>query len=124
MSQRVDIDVFGGMANYQGDLQAQFFTFKNTKAAYAMMVKYGITNKIYIRTGLSFASLAAFDANNLEKNRPRNLDFQTKLQEYSLGLEYRFINPENFKVTPYVFVAGGVFHYNSFIIFCQILGTK
>ncbi|MES2650079.1 MAG: DUF6089 family protein [Bacteroidota bacterium] len=117
MSQRVDIDVFGGMANYQGDLQAQFFTFKNTKAAYAMMVKYGITNKIYIRTGLSFASLAAFDANNLEKNRPRNLDFQTKLQEYSLGLEYRFINPENFKVTPYVFVAGGVFHYNSYTIY-------
>jgi len=111
-AQRIDVDIFGGMANYQGDLQPQFFTFKNTKPAAAIILKYGITDNFYIRTGFTFGGLAAYDADNNQKNIPRNLNFQTALQEYTLGVEYRLFKPETIKVTPYIFVGGGIFHYN------------
>ena len=113
-SQRIDIDVFGGMSNYQGDLRSQFFTFQNANGAAAVMLKVGITNKLYVRTGFSFGGLAAYDADNLKQNVPRNLNFKTAIQEYSAGLEYRFFDPEKFSVTPYIFGGAGVFHYNSY----------
>ena len=113
-SQKIDIDVFGGMANYQGDLRAQFFTFQDANPAAAIILKYGFSDKLYIRTGFTFASLAAFDKDNLKQNIPRNLNFRTALQEYTLGLEYRLFSPETIRITPYVFAGGGIFHYNPY----------
>lgn len=116
-AQRIDVDVFGGMSNYQGDLQFHFFTLEKANPAAAIILKIGLTNKLYIRTGFSFASLAANDASNIPKNQPRNLNFRTGLQEYTAGLEYRFLNPENISITPYLFAGGGIFHYNPYTFY-------
>jgi hypothetical protein len=113
-AQRIDLDIFGGMSNYQGDLQFHFFTFDRAKPATAVMLKIGLTNKIYIRTGFSFGSLAASDETNLPKNQPRNLNFKSGLQEYTAGIEYRFLNPDNFRVTPYLFAGVGAFHFDPY----------
>lgn len=133
-AQRVDVDLFGGMSNYQGDLQEHVFTFTNANASAAINIKYELTDKIFIRSGFSFGSLAAFDADNKAKNVPRNLNFRTALQEYSLGLEYHFVNLEAGRLSPYVFAGGGVFHYNPYTyhntsagvekVYLQPLGTE
>lgn len=113
-SQRIDVDVFGGMSNYQGDLQSHFFTFDHAQPAAAVILKIGVTEKLFIRTGFSFAKMSATDATNSDNNRSRNLNFQSALQEYTAGIEYRFFSPENIPVTPYIFAGGGVFHYNPY----------
>src|ERR1051325_11286417 len=89
-AQRIDVDVFGGMSDYQGDLQLHFFTLEKANPAAAVILKIGLTNKIYIRTGFTFGSLAAADATNTPKNQPRNLNFRSALQEYTAGIEYRY----------------------------------
>lgn len=111
---KMEIDLFGGMSNYQGDLQAHFFTFQESSPAAAFNLKIGLTNKLFIRTGLSFGALRAHDSKNSEINKPRNLNFLTALQEYNAGLEYRFFDPEYTRITPYLFAGGGVFHFNSY----------
>lgn len=124
LSQRLDFDLFGGMSNYQGDLQEKVFTFSNAQAAGGVIAKIGITNKFYIRTGFSFGKIEGYDINNNAKNKPRNLNFQSSLAEYSLGLEYHFINLDAGKVSPYVFICGGVFHYDPYTYYNDGTGNK
>ena len=114
-AQRMDVDIFGGISNYQGDLKPTFFTIKKANPAVAVILKYGITPNIFIRTGFTIGSLQGNDDDNADLDlRRRNLGFQTKIQEFTAGVEYRFLKPETFSITPYVFLSGGVFHYNPY----------
>ncbi len=129
-TQRLDIDLFGGISNYQGDLQPIFLTLNNSKPAGFIVVKYGITEKIFARAGFAIGSLQGSDKINRVDLVNRNLSFKTKLSEFHAGLEYRFITPENFAITPYVFAGLGVYHYNPYTTyqgkqyFLQPLGTE
>jgi len=123
-AQRVDMDVFVGMSNYQGDLQQMVFTFSNAQFAGGLIGKIAIGNKVYVRTGFSFGKLIGDDKTNNEKNKPRNLNFESKLNEFSLGLEYHFVNMEAGKISPYVFVSGGIFKYNPYTFYNDGSGMK
>lgn len=112
--QRIDVDVFGGISNYQGDLKPSFFTMKNANPSGAVILKVGFSQNIFLRTGFSFGSVAGYDMFNRQELKPRNLNFRSALREFHAGIEYRFINADNFNFTPYVFVAGGVFQFNPF----------
>jgi hypothetical protein len=132
IAQRIDLDLFGGISNYQGDLQPIFFTTKNANPGAAAILKYGITDKLYIRAGFSFGSIAGNDVTNKENLRFRNLNFRSGLQEFTVGAEYRLFSPDQHRFTPYVFVAAGVFKFkpytfhglNSVKTFLQPLGTE
>jgi hypothetical protein len=131
-AQRIDIDLFGGIANYQGDLQPQFFTVQDANPGAAAILKYGINDRFYLRAGFSFGSIAAYDANNKAELQPRNLNFRSGIKEFSAGLEYRLFSPDQHSVTPYVFVAGGVFQFKPYTFYgvnftktyLQPLGTE
>jgi opacity protein-like surface antigen len=114
VAQKLDIDLFGGISNYQGDLQPLFFTLQNANAGGAVILKYGITPNFYARAGFSFGSLAGYDSKNKPELQSRNLDFRSKLSEFHAGLEYRLIRPDKFAVTPYFFAGVGVFSYNPY----------
>jgi hypothetical protein len=116
-TQHIDIDLFGGISNYQGDLQPSFFTVKGNSPGAAIILKYGLNQNFYIRTGFSFGSMSGTDEDKSDDRRPRNLNFRSKLQEFDLGLEYRLIKPSTFPVTPYGFVAFGVFHFNPYTFY-------
>ncbi len=128
--QRIDIDLFGGICNYQGDLQPIFLTMNLAKPAGFMVVKYGLTNNIFLRAGFAMGSIEGNDKINRVDLKNRNLQFRSQLSEFHAGVEYRFINPENFAVTPYVFAGLGVFSYNPYTsyqgkkYFLQPLGTE
>jgi hypothetical protein len=113
-TQHIDIDLFGGVSNYQGDLQPLFFTGKGASPGGAIILKYGITEHLYVRTGFSFGSMSGTDVNTTADRIPRNLSFKSSLQEFNFGFEYRIISPETFPVTPYGFFGAGVFHFNPY----------
>jgi len=131
-SQRIDLDIFGGISNYQGDLQPIFFTTQNANPGAAAILKYGVSDRFYIRAGFSFGSIAGYDAKNKENLQFRNLNFRSGLQEFSAGLEYRLFSPDQHRLTPYVFVAAGVFKFKPYTFygpdyvktFLQPLGTE
>ncbi|HSC53094.1 MAG TPA: DUF6089 family protein [Phnomibacter sp.] len=129
-AQRIDLDLFGGFSNYQGDLQPKFFTLHKANPGAAIFIKYGITENLFVRAGFSVGSIAADDADNRKELQQRNLNFRSGLREFSAGLEYRFFSPEQHRFTPYVFISAGVFKYKPYTyyggekIFLQPLGTE
>ncbi len=134
ISQRLDLDLFGGLSNYQGDLQPIFFTLQNANPAAAVILKYGISEKFYARAGFSFGSIAGYDSKNKDELKSRNLNFRSGLKEFHAGLEYRFLDPETFALTPYVFAGIGIYTFNPYTyyetdtsktkVFLQPLGTE
>ncbi|MEO7309503.1 MAG: DUF6089 family protein [Chitinophagaceae bacterium] len=129
-AQRIDVDLFGGISNYQGDLQPIFLTLNLAKPSGFMVVKYGLTENIFIRGGFAIGSLEGNDRVNRDYLQNRNLSFKTSVSEFHVGLEYRLIRPENFSVTPYLFAGLGVYHFNPYATyqgkdyFLQPLGTE
>jgi opacity protein-like surface antigen len=123
-AQRVEVDLLSGMSNYQGDLQDLFFTVENAKPAFAFNLKYGFNDKLFLRSGFTFGSLAGYDANNIEKNKSRNLDFKTSLQEYTLGFEFHFVDMTQGKLSPYIFAGGGIFHFDPYTYYDDGSGNK
>ncbi len=51
-SQNLHLTVFGGISNYQGDLQAKRFTFQQANAAVGVGALYEITDKLYARANV------------------------------------------------------------------------
>jgi hypothetical protein len=101
--QRVDLDLFAGISNYQGDLQEKYFTFQRSHIAGAVNLKLQVIPNIYVRGGIMLAKLAGDDAYNSEKNRPRNLNFETTIQEFTLGAEYHFLKMDAGRLSPELF---------------------
>lgn len=132
LGQRIDIDVFAGISNYQGDLQPAFLSTKGAGTGTAAIVKYGISENLYLRAGFSFGRVSGNDADNKESLRFRNLSFLSSIQEFSAGVEYRFFNSNATSIRPYVFVAAGVFHFDPYTyyganntkVYLQPLGTE
>ena len=45
LSQNLHVDVFGGIANYQGDLQGKRLDIKQSKPAVGLGLSYDLSNK-------------------------------------------------------------------------------
>jgi hypothetical protein len=130
-AQRVDVDLFGGISNYQGDLQPVFLTFKQSAPAGFVVLKYGFTEKIFIRTGIAIGSLYGDDRINREDLRLRNLRFRSGLKEFHIAGEYRLLKADKSSVTPYVLLGGGIYRFNPYTyygsggrVYLQPLGTE
>ena len=130
-SQRIDVDVFAGMSNYQGDLQPLIFTIQNSHIALGAIAKFGLNENWYIRGGYSYGNIEGSDKNNKSELQYRNLSFQTKIHEISLGLEYRLLSREQSNITPYFFAGVGAFKFNPYAkdrngntVYLQPLGTE
>lgn len=112
-SQDFQLDIATGICNYQGDLQPSIFTFAHSRPCFFGSLKYALTPKFFLRGGFGVGSVGATDAGtSRDVAANRNLSFSSSIQEVSLGLEYRFINPNNFRLTPYVFACIGAFHFD------------
>lgn len=127
---QVQIGLFGGVANYQGDLSAR--PYQAGKGVMGMTVSYAFTNRISIRAGLSFARVSAADSlNKMEDFRMRNLSFQSPITEFHLAAQFYTFDMEVKNWSPYVFAGLAVYRFNPFThdaagnkIFLQPLGTE
>ncbi len=130
-AQRIEVDLFGGLGNYQGDLQPVFITLTQSQPAGLMIVKYEITEKFFVRSGIAIGSLEGDDKINKTELKLRNLRFRSGLKEFHVAGEYHFFKPDKFAVTPYIFLGGGIYHFNPYTryvenkrIYLQPLGTE
>jgi hypothetical protein len=113
-AQQMEVNVFAGISVYQGEMQSSFINFKHMDIGSAVILKYGITDKIFARAGFTFGKIQGSDQTNKNRNISRNLNFKSGLQEFHGGIEYHLFNQERSAITPYGFVGVGVFHFNPY----------
>ena len=105
--------VFGGIANYHGDLSEK--VFQNPKGAFGITVGYEINSRINLRAGVTFAKVGGADSLSSSADlRLRNLSFESPITEFSLVGEFNTLDMDIKSWSPYVFAGLGVFHYNPY----------
>ncbi len=133
-AQRLHIDVYAGVSNYQGDLQDAVFTLKKAQPAFGLGLTYDLTSRLAIRSSFNIAKVEGNDADNKsgKGTELRNLNFKSKISEFNLALQYNFLDISEYGFTPYVFAGGAVYKFNPFTtvdssatkIFLQPLRTE
>lgn len=115
-AQRLHLDLLGGVANYQGDLQSKRFTFKNAGGAAGLGLTYDLTDKFSIRGAGSYLKVKGSDVSNTKALgiESRNLSFESSILEGHLLLEYNLFSLEDHTLTPYAFGGIGAFHFNPY----------
>ena len=112
-AQKIHLNTFLGVANYYGDLQSKRFTFDQSKLAIGGGLSYEVSDKFFIRTGLSIAQVSADDKYN-PQTRVRNLNFTTSIKEAFIAGEYYFRNLYESPVSPYIFAGVAMYHFNPY----------
>lgn len=115
-SQGFNIDLYGGIANYNGDLQGKRLSFDNAGPAVGLGLSYDITGKIAVRGVASYMKIAGSDASagSSKDLSTRNLSFKSSVWEAQLALEYTFLDLEERSISPYVFAGIAAFHFNPY----------
>jgi hypothetical protein len=103
-----------GIANYQGDLQAKKFTFKQGRLLGSLGAQYDLSEHFTARTYFTLTSLQADDKKGTAAMQARNLNFATKIFDWELGAQYNILSLNDSWWTPYVFAGIGIFHFNPY----------
>jgi hypothetical protein len=112
---QVHVGLFGGIANYQGDLVNGLYIGRLTKPAVGITAGYELSDRLLIRGGLTFAKVAGSDKyNSKDYLKLRNLSFQTGVTEFSLAGEFYTFNMYEKRWSPYVFAGLAVFRFNPY----------
>ncbi|MBI2730222.1 MAG: outer membrane beta-barrel protein [Sphingobacteriales bacterium] len=115
-AQQSTLDFYGGLANYQGDLQAKRYTFKLAKPAFGLGASHQIGAQLSVRAALLFAQVEGDD--KFQKNadlKLRNLRFYSNITEFHVGLQYMLMDIYAKKYSPYIFAGMGVFKFDPYI---------
>lgn len=120
---QVNLTLFGGFANYSGDLQEKRFTLDQSHAAFGAGVSYEIIPKVLIRGTFTFSKLSGDDKfSSKALNRQRNLNFSSVLYDASVVADYSLYDLLNRRVTPYVYAGIAMFGFNPYTF--DTLGNK
>lgn len=129
--QRLHLTLFGGVSNYQGDLQGKQFTLDQSNLALGVGVMYELTSHFGIRAGINYGKVEGSDARNDQHLRFRNLSFASRIVEGNLALEYTVLDMNEHRFSPFVFGGVGVFHFDPYAydsvggkVFLQPLSTE
>lgn len=125
------VGVFAGGSSYIGDLNDK--PYKRTKPAVGLSLNYEVSDRVMLRTGLTFGRLEGGDVYSgssfLKQNR--NLRFQSGLTEFNLLGEITAFNLYNIRWSPYVFAGIALYHFNPYVndsalgkVFLQPLNTE
>ncbi len=132
-SQSLRLDLYGGIANYQGDLQNKRFDLEQSKPAVGLGLSYELSNKFVLRGAANYLRISGSDAKDEKAKNVsfRNLSFKSSVLEAQLALEYNFLDIEERGFSPYVFAGVAVFHFNPYVkdsadnkVFLRSLGTE
>jgi hypothetical protein len=110
---QVQVGIFGGLSNYQGDLTDK--PFQNSKGSFALTLAYQVKPRINLRAGLTIATIAGADSlSDKDYLRQRNLSFQSPITELSFTAEFYTFDLSNKRWSPYVFAGLALFHFNPY----------
>ena len=114
-AQRLSAELFGGISNYQGDLQESRFTFSQSNAAFGVGLSYYVTNHFSVRGMASFGKIQADDKLNRDSFLiKRNLNFHSRIYDLSLTGIYDLIDLGEHRFSPYLFAGLSLFHFNPY----------
>ena len=113
-SQKLHVNLFGGFTNYQGDLQDKPLTFDQSNGGFGVGLKYDLNSHFSVRTGLMLGKVSADDKRNKSALKERNLNFQSRVTEGNLMLEYNLFDLDAKRFTPYAFAGAALYHFNPF----------
>jgi len=114
-AQRLSAELFGGISNYQGDLQESRFTFSQSNAAFGLGLSYYVTNHFSVRGMASFGKIQADDKLNRDSFLiKRNLNFHSRIYDLSLTGIYDLIDLGEHRFSPYLFAGLSLFHFNPY----------
>lgn len=127
---QLQIGIFGGISNYQGDLVDK--AYKSSKGAFGFTAGYPVSSRVMLRAGLTFAKVAGADSLNKQPDlKLRNLSFQSPITEFSARVEINTFDLNIKSWSPYVFAGLAVYHFNPYTfdqngnkIFLQPLSTE
>jgi len=127
---QVQLGVFTGLSNYQGDLIDK--PYQAGRFAFGLTGGYQFSDRLAIRAGLTFAKVAGADSLHEKAYlRQRNLSFQSAITEFSIRGEYNIFNLSSMRWTPYAFGGIAVFRFNPYTfdaagnqVYLQPLGTE
>lgn len=134
-SQKLHVNLFGGIANYKGDLQynpnrGKQISFKQPGFAAGIGIEYELYTKLYLRLAATAGKIHADDKKQVGQTQ-RNLNFTSPIFDVMLGAEYYVIDPYEHMVIPYVFAGVSWFHFNPYTfdaarekVFLQPLSTE
>ncbi len=130
--ERFSIEAFGGLANYQGELQESRYTFSQAKPVFSLGGNIAITDKLFLRGLATYGNIQASDKySSSAARRQRNLDFKSRVYDASVTLVYDIFNVVEKRYTPYVFAGLSVFHFSPYtydslgkIRWLQPMGTE
>jgi hypothetical protein len=106
------LSVFGGMMNYQGDLNPNSFSFQHSNPAWGMTFRKPLTRWFTARAAIFTGMLTAADRWNRDYLQPRNLSFNSRIVEATVALELTVFNPSSSRVIPYLYGGLTYFHFN------------
>lgn len=112
-AQKVHVNTYFGISNYQGDFQKSRFTFSQARLGGGLGLSYEITDQFLIRLGYMAGKITADDKLN-NRNRSRNLNFTSNISEGNLMGEYYFRNLYQYSISPYIFGGVAVYHFDPY----------
>jgi opacity protein-like surface antigen len=115
-AQKLHADIYAGVSNYQGDLQAKKFTFNDAAPAFGAGLSYDITNRFIVRGVASYMRITGKDEPGVPQYDVfnRNVNFRSRVLEAQLALEYNIFDIEERGYTPYVFAGVAAFHFSPY----------
>jgi hypothetical protein len=110
-----NVNLFGGFANYIGDLQSSPYTTQQAHLAFGAGIQYDLSNHFSLLSNLTYGKVGASDAYATQPDlRARNLSFQTNIGEWNLLAEYNLFDLRSHRITPYAFAGIAVYHFNPY----------
>lgn len=113
-SQKWEYGLSGGISNYHGDL-AYNIVLKESHPAFGAFMKYNINDYWSYRPAFTMGEISGSDQ-NFPEYKYRNLDFNSKIYEFSNVMEFNFLpfgaNVLSKDFTSYVMMGIGVFYHN------------
>ncbi|MEZ5014433.1 MAG: DUF6089 family protein [Chitinophagales bacterium] len=115
--QYIEVGVFAGASNYQGDLAPVAFVPSETHPSIGLFYKFNFNYWFAVKGSVYSGLISGDDDNSTEKwKQERNLSFQSPIQEASMFMELflKKYNP-NLKwniLSPYIFAGVGIYHFN------------
>jgi Domain of unknown function (DUF6089) len=87
--QKMEFGVFGGFANYQGDLVQDQIALTETRLSYGGFLRYHVSNKVKVRGNFLYGFISGNDANNADEGlRLRGWSFRSDILEASFMGEF------------------------------------
>lgn len=118
-AQYFEAGLFGGAANYLGDLSnnSRSVFIKETNLAGGGFIRYNFHKLGTIKLGVNYTTLSGGDQNAPDSElQGRNLSFSTSILDFSLVGEFNILGYQPYNLyrpfSPYVFLGIGMFTYS------------